>query len=334
MKGHRLAVAAMTVAVVVVSCVLVGRGQSPGQLPLIPVGSKGLAISPALEGWWKNPDGSATILIGYFNRNDTAIEIPVGPNNAIEPGGPDMGQPTHFLAGRNGGVFSITVPKDFGTKRLTWTLVSNGQSQSIALWLNGPYLIDPYVNSGNGNTPPKVRMTIDGPEIVTTPSTIAQTLEGTVGKPVALNVWVTDVGNTIVLNPFAEDRPAAGGAAAAGAADAAGRGRGRGAAGRAGGTAAGAAGEPEPAPAAAGGGGRGGNQAPIRVTWSKFRGPGEVKFEPISPRIAADGKATSSATFSSPGEYRVRAQVNDQSGDRGGGDGCCWSNVQVRVNVK
>src|SRR5215216_2974460 len=88
MKGHRLAVAGMSAAVVVVSCVLVGNGQGPGPLPLAPTGTSGVAISPALEGWWKNADGTATILIGYYNRNDQVLDIPVGPNNRIEPGGP------------------------------------------------------------------------------------------------------------------------------------------------------------------------------------------------------------------------------------------------------
>jgi hypothetical protein len=30
----------------------------------------------------------------------------------------------------------------------------------------------------------------------------------------------------------------------------------------------------------------------------------------------------------------VRAQVNDTSGDGGGGDQCCWTTAHVRVNVK
>ena len=40
-------------------------------------------------------------------------DIPIGPNNRIEPGGPDMGQPTHFLPGRQYGMFSIPVPREF-----------------------------------------------------------------------------------------------------------------------------------------------------------------------------------------------------------------------------
>jgi hypothetical protein len=46
------------------------------------------------------------------------------------------------------------------------------------------------------------------------------------------------------------------------------------------------------------------------------------------------GKATTTATFSAPGEYWVRGQINDNSGDGGGGDQCCWSNVLVKVTVR
>ena len=47
----------------------------------------------------------------------------------------------------------------------------------------------------------------------------------------------------------------------------------------------------------------------------------------------SEGK-TQTATFTAPGEYVIRAQVNDESGDGGGGDQCCWTTAHVRVNVK
>ncbi len=54
-----------------------------------------------------------------------------------------------------------------------------------------------------------------------------------------------------------------------------------------------------------------------------------------SPKIdiAAGGKATTTATFSAPGEYIIRAQVNDRTGDGGGGFQCCWTNAHVKVTV-
>ncbi|MGD1095663.1 MAG: hypothetical protein ABSB35_27180, partial [Bryobacteraceae bacterium] len=74
-----------------------------GQLPLPgePFHNAGNSITGALEGWFPNPDGSFSILVGYYNRNlQQAIDIPIGASNRIEPGGPDRGQPTHFLPGR------------------------------------------------------------------------------------------------------------------------------------------------------------------------------------------------------------------------------------------
>src|SRR5258706_5094328 len=72
-----------------------------GQLPLEPLHNAGQGVTAAYEGWFKNPDGTFTLLFGYYNRNlRQELDIPVGPNNRIEPSGPDQGQPTHFLPRR------------------------------------------------------------------------------------------------------------------------------------------------------------------------------------------------------------------------------------------
>jgi hypothetical protein len=159
-------------------------------MPLAPNAVMGASVTPALEGWFKNADGTSTILLGYSNRNQSQpFDIPIGPNNRIEPGGPDYGQPTHFLTGgsRNGrqyGVFSITVPKDFGTKKLTWTLIANGQPQTIAVWLPGGYMVAPFFRSDNGNSPPVVKFTPTGPELTGPPRGVGQTLTTTAAEPV------------------------------------------------------------------------------------------------------------------------------------------------------
>src|SRR5688572_21172815 len=57
----------------------------------------GQSVAPVFEGWEPNPDGSFNFVFGYFNRNhEEVLDIPAGPNNGIEPGGPDQGQPTVF----------------------------------------------------------------------------------------------------------------------------------------------------------------------------------------------------------------------------------------------
>src|SRR6186713_108998 len=68
--------------------------QGPGfPLPLEPIGNSNEAVFPAYEGWGESQDGSGyLIVLGYKNRNRTeTVEIPIGPNIRIEPGGPDYG---------------------------------------------------------------------------------------------------------------------------------------------------------------------------------------------------------------------------------------------------
>ena len=93
----------------------------------------GQSITASYEGWFQNKDGSYSILFGYYNRNEKQVlDIPIGPQNRIEPGGPDQGQPTHFLIRRQWGVFIVRVPKDFGDKKLTWTITANDQTHDSA----------------------------------------------------------------------------------------------------------------------------------------------------------------------------------------------------------
>ncbi len=149
-------------------------------------------------------DGSNTLLVGYFNRNKEAVDVPIGPDNRIEPGGPDFGQPTHFLSGRQWGMFAITVPKDFGTKKLTWTLTANGNTSTVSFWTNPQYWIDFYKNGANGNEPPRIKFNPTGPELIGPPrEKFVQTLNATVGTPLELTAWAADQPPTI---SFSESR--------------------------------------------------------------------------------------------------------------------------------
>jgi len=74
-------------------------------------------------------------------------------------------------------------------------------------------------------------------------------------------------------------------------------------------------------------------QPPITVFWSKYRGVGDVTFANARPSVEKDGKVTTTATFSQPGEYVLRLQANDRSGEGGGGFQCCWSNTHVKVTI-
>jgi autonomous glycyl radical cofactor GrcA len=110
--------------------------------------STGQSVSPAYEGWIPNPDGSVTMLFGYMNANWLEeFDVPVGPDNNIEPGGPDQGQPTHFYPRRSPFLFSIRVPKDFGRKELIWTLTTHGKAEKAYASLKSDYQIDNQVIS-------------------------------------------------------------------------------------------------------------------------------------------------------------------------------------------
>ena len=277
-----------------------GVGQTPSSLPLTaPIRERGTSVTPAFEGWYFDKDGSQRVMVGYFNRNTKQeFDIPAGPNNHVDPGPADQGQPTHFSAGRQWGVFTIKLPKDFGTRKLSWTIVANGFTNTITLHTNADYIVEPFMDAANKNTPPTFKFEPNGPIFTGPPQTIAANYTATVGVPLPLTVWISDEGPKINVP------------------DPSGRGRGRGARGAA----------PEgftPPPA-------------MSVTWTKFRGPGDVKFDNVKPTIdrAADGKSVANATFSAPGDYILRVEGNDSTGSGGGGFQCCWSNAHVSVSVK
>ncbi len=160
-------------------------------LPFEPVHDAGQSITGAFEGWFPNADGSFSMLLGYYNRNQKeTMEVPAGPSNRIEPGGPDRGQPTHFLPGRQWGVFTITVPKDFGEKKLTWTLVTNGKTTVIPISLNPLWEVQPFTDA-SGNTPPFIAFSESGP-FVQGPRGQSLALTATVSNPIALTVWLAD----------------------------------------------------------------------------------------------------------------------------------------------
>ena len=290
MRAVKSSVAALGVVVAVTGWVLVGgTPTAAGQLPLEPAKERGNSITGAFEGWYKNPDGTFTLLMGSYNRNSKqTLEIPAGPNNRIDPGGPDQGQPTYFAPRRAWGVFTIVVPKDFGTKKFTWTIVANGETTVIPLSLNPAWEISPFKDPAMGNTPPTIKFSPAGPVLTGPPRGIAASYTASAGQPIDFELWVADVGNTAV--------------ATAG-------------------------------PAGGGGGGRGGPG--VSVSLHKLRGPGDVKFTKDRPEVSReDGKVSAQATFSTAGEYIVRVQANDASGDGGGGFQCCWSNAHVKVTVK
>ena len=71
------------------------------------------------------------------------------------------------------------------------------------------------------------------------------------------------------------------------------------------------------------------------LRWHVVRGPGEVEFSAPVQEFAdsSDQNPTTTATFSAPGEYVLRAEALDETGVGGSGFQCCWTSALVAVRV-
>jgi hypothetical protein len=288
MRTYRWGFGNFALVIILASGVL-ASGQD---LPLAPLHEAGRGITGVFEGWYPNQDGSFNLLVGYFNRNqDEAMDIPIGPNNDIEPGGPDHGQPSHFLpSGHQWGVFTITVPKDFGDKQLSWSITANGQTSVIPLGLYRLWRLEPLVDA-TGKTPPYIGFSDSGP-FVNGPRGQSESITAKAGTPVPLTVWVADDAK----NPFPGRRNAGA--------------------------------EPE-----------------VKLHWITFRAAGAVKFDSPAPPVEKtdlksppqgtpfNGKATTTVSFSVPGDYTLNVQADDTTGGGPAGRQCCWSNAKIEVSV-
>jgi hypothetical protein len=160
--------------------------------------TKGQNIAPAYEGWEQDPDGSKYFVFGYMNRNWVEeIDLAPGPDNSIMPGGPDQGQPTHFLPRRNRFLFRVPVPKNFTDKdEMIWSLTAHGVTEKAWASLRQDYLLDDVVKAsetgslGAGTSSPEIRankhpvVTVEGPK----------TLTAKVGEPLTITTIVKDDG--------------------------------------------------------------------------------------------------------------------------------------------
>jgi hypothetical protein len=160
----------------------------------------GQPVVPLYEGWYPKDDGSAYICFGYFNLNTSqSFDVPLGPDNFIEPAGLDGMQPTHFDAVPDGTrrhwcVFSVHVPEGFGDGRVVWTLSTNGETLSTPGKLIAPYVLDEPESDGRGIVPPVLRLAEDGPEFRGRDGFVGERRTVRVGEPLTLGVWVDHPG--------------------------------------------------------------------------------------------------------------------------------------------
>ena len=152
--------------------------------------ARGQNVIPSFDGWIRNPDGTFTLVFGYMNRNyEEELLIPPGPNNKLEPGPVDQGQPTFFLPRRRAWVFRVNVPADFGNKELVCTLTVNGRTEKAFGHLLREEEIVERVIQTRGNLSPGLDDPNKAPSI-----SVASVQGARIGAPATLNASVADDG--------------------------------------------------------------------------------------------------------------------------------------------
>jgi hypothetical protein len=288
------------------------------EYPLAPPNSKDNFVAPYFDGFYQNEDGTYTLSFGFMNRNDSdLIEIPLGPDNFIEPAEFDGGQPTSFpvvsymgFGGpRERGVFGVVVPEDFEGD-VWWTLTTDGYTTRVPgrLQSPGPIIKGAYELSttpqAQGSLRPIIRFSEDGPDgIGLVGLEMPETLTTSVGEPIEVRFWAFDRGERELLDVnmtlWKHQGPVGAEIAFESLVE------------------------------------------PPTETSSRrrvrLRGPGPVPVGQ-SVRLPTEGPEANMghflATFPQPGEYVIRIRIdNFTSGDSTPGNQCCWSNGYVRVNV-
>jgi hypothetical protein len=241
----------------------------------------GQDVQPVYEGWSRAANGSFDLYFGYLNRNWVQkLNVPIGANNNIQPGGPDRGQPTYFYARTNRKVFIVNVPADFGKKELLWTLTVNGKTRTTFGHLRPDWEITPDGGAAGTQTTKEARSN-NAPAL-----SVAPLAAMTLSDRATLNAVVSDDG---LPAPRGRVKPAVGQETPPGL----------------------SGGEKQVAlnlPWLQEGGPERGDG--LSVKWFVFRGPADVRFEP-SVAKPKDGRTTTTAQFVEPGEYTLRAAASD-----------------------
>jgi hypothetical protein len=260
----------------------------------------GQDIQPIYEGWVRNADGTYTFHFGYLNRNyREQPHVQIGANNFLSPGPADQGQPTYFYPRTQRYQFSVTVPATWDLDReLIWELTHNGSTQYAYAWLQPEWEIDrknivSILNLQRGRSNDEL-LADAAPDVEVTTAHAGVRLPGTA----FLTAQVIDDG----LPPELPDRPRPAREPSLQRPD-------------------GAPDLPDNIPHYT-------KAMPARnglsVYWHVYRGPADVDFELAGESEGFDswqvgyegdgrttGTFTTTATFSQPGHYLLRATASD-----------------------
>ena len=293
---------------VVLEAQVTGPGPD-GRWPLQPNSPGNHTLAPFMEGWYENEDGTYTISFGYSNANLDTLYIPVGEGNFLDPAQFNGIQPTVFSPGHHRGIFAVILPAEMKDQDVWWTLTkANGDVTRVPGRIGSiAYELD-WMPRPHGGLPPSVSFDSQSGVGRGPPGIMAERTQTVgVGAPLTLSVNATD--------PSERD--------------------------------------PDDARSA---------DIPLRVVWSQLQGPGRVEYtrhesnpppprvgdpgavarrrrQPPGPEVAtlSEGYGTASVivTFSVPGEYIMRARVDNFSApDSADNDNCCFTNGYVRVTVR
>lgn len=245
--------------------------------------NSGQSVVPVYEGWERVPDGSFNMVFGYLNRNHVEeLSLPVGAQNAFDPGPADRGQPTYFYPRENHFLFKVNVPKDWDKKReLVWTIVANGKSEVARATLLDVWEIDRKVEVSNNGGVQITNEVInrDAPPVVK----IDPIARPRAGAPITITATVSDDGIPPLdakPRPPRQLEPSLRGAPPSPVNVP-------------------LPPRPRPVPGA------------LSVLWQVYRGPGRVVFDPDGYVKVVDGKVEVKATFTKPGTYTLRAFGHD-----------------------
>ena len=278
---------------------VIGDAPFYSTFPRINVVATGQPVVPLLEGWARTANDSILLSFSYINLNHAeTLDIPVGPDNFIEPSDFNGSQPTHFDPApqdrgryyRHQSVFTVKVPEGY-TGDVVWTLRNRGQTFAARGRATvEAYAIDDTVSLTNAPVAAAMSLDPSGPPKRGRIGPTTGPLTVRVGEALPLSVWVDATPEG--LGPSA--RPPQGNAPE----------------------------QPED----------------MRVTWYHHQGPGVVTFSERETMLGEEAvlggepvEASTTATLSEPGEYVLRVTAIENLA--GLVQHCCWTNGYVGVTV-
>lgn len=279
--------------------------QLPQRLQDYPLATRSAAaeeVAPMFNGWIMNEDRSVTMIFGFANQNRSkTIDIPIGPNNKLEPEMFQGVQPTHFpVYSRRGfvgiqerGAFAVTVPADMAGTEVIWTLTSGGKTWSVPGRATSAAYELSAAEMASGSLKPAIRFNMDGPESIDPEGIHAEPQTTTVGQPITLSAFMQDrgvrdqyAGNERMYVPLGSFWVMHQGPAA-----------------------------PE-------------------IETPEITGRERLEKDPGDPNKNEWSEVSTQVTFQEPGEYLMRLRVDNFAAvDSRFDNVCCWSNAYFPVTV-